>query len=105
MPAVQETSVTAVTLQLGAPGATVELRGGATDPANGNPTNATDAALIQAFQPLGLGPKADAGTNVVLGADPNNKVRYVLIWFTKIPPESEARFRLKVLEITVRGQQ
>jgi hypothetical protein len=102
----KETAVSGVTLTLGTPGATVELRGGNTDPAAGSQgTNETDTALLAAFQPIGS-PKEDAPTRVVFGGDPAQKVRYVLVWFTKLPDDPNGGgFQIKVLEITVQGQQ
>jgi eukaryotic-like serine/threonine-protein kinase len=96
----KETAVTAVELQLNTAGATVELRGGASDP---GANKDGDAAILRDFRVIGE-PKTDAQTRVLLAGEPSNKVRYLLIWFTKLPPEGTGRYRIAVSEITVRGQ-
>jgi hypothetical protein len=100
------TAVVRVSLLLGTPGpgCTVQLLGGDTDPAGGSGGDKqSDTALLGSFQPIGE-PKADAQTNVVFGGDPDKKVRYVLVWFTKLPPDGNG-FQVKLQEIQVFGQQ
>jgi hypothetical protein len=52
--------------------------------------------------------RENAPTRVVLSGEPDTKVRYLLIWFTKLPPspaDGANTYRLEVLELTVLGQQ
>jgi hypothetical protein len=96
----KETAVTAVEIQLALTGANVELRGGSADP---GATKEGDAALVAAFPRIGE-PRTEAQNRVILAGEPGKKVRYLLIWFTKLSQESPGRFRISVQEITIRGQ-
>jgi hypothetical protein len=96
----KETAVTAVNLELNAAGASVELRGGASDP---GATREGDAAIVRDYTVIGE-PKANVQTRVVLAGEPGKKVRYLLVWFTRIPQEGSGRYRLEILELSVLGQ-
>jgi eukaryotic-like serine/threonine-protein kinase len=93
----KETAVTAVNLELNPGGATVDLRVGANDP---GASKAGDNAILTEFKMIGE-PAVDAPTRVVLAGDPNNKVRYLLVWISKLPSSG---FKLEVLEISVLGR-
>jgi eukaryotic-like serine/threonine-protein kinase len=93
----KETAVTAVNLELNPGGATLDLRVGSSDP---GANNAGDAAILQEFKMIGE-PVVDAQTRVLLTCDPNNKVRYLLVWISKLPSSG---FKLEVLEISVLGR-
>jgi eukaryotic-like serine/threonine-protein kinase len=95
----KETSVTAVEITFKAPGATVELRSAASDPGD-NKTG--DAALVAASTLIGA-PKPEAAARVVFPGAPDQKVRYLLVWVTKLPKNSAGEFRVEIQEITVRG--
>jgi hypothetical protein len=100
----RETAVSAVQLDLGAAGADVQLMGGATDPGN---SREGDLAITQTYKPIG-DKKENAQPRVLLSGEPDTKVRYLLIWFTKLPPsttDGSNNYRLEVLELTVYGQQ
>src|SRR4029453_3484798 len=75
----KETAVSAVQLDLGAAGADVQLMGGATDPGN---SRQGDLAITQTYRPIG-DKKENAQPRVLLSGEPDTKVRYLLIWFTK----------------------
>jgi hypothetical protein len=96
----RETAVTAVNLELNTAGASVELRGGTSDP---GATKDGDTAIVRDFTVIGE-PKTNAQTRVVLAGEPGKKVRYLLVWFTKLPPDGTRRFRLEILELSVLGQ-
>ena len=100
----KETAVTGVELTLGAAGAEVQLLGGATDPGN---TREGDLAVTQTYKPIG-DKRENVPPRVVLSGEPDTKVRYLLIWFTKLPlsqADGANNYRLEVLELTVLGQQ
>jgi hypothetical protein len=100
----KETAVSAVQLDLGAAGADVQLLGGATDPGN---SREGDLAITTTYKPISE-KKENAPTRLVLPGEPNTKVRYLLVWFTKLPlspADGSNNFRLEVLELTVLGQQ
>jgi eukaryotic-like serine/threonine-protein kinase len=97
----KDTSVTSVELQLSNTGATVELRAVSSDP---GATKEGDAAIVRDTQERLIGePIVNAPTRVLLGGAPDNKVRYLLIWFTKLPAESSTRYRIGVSELRVTG--
>jgi eukaryotic-like serine/threonine-protein kinase len=95
----KETSVTAVEITFKEPGATVELRGVASDP---GASNSGDAALVGASTVIGA-PKPEATSRTVLPGGPDQKVRYLLVWVTKLPKDSSGGFRVEIQEISVRG--
>jgi hypothetical protein len=41
--------------------------------------------------------------NVTTGVRRSRRGRYVLIWFTKLPPAGAGRFQVQIFNITVRG--
>ena len=52
-------------------------------------------------------PKENAPTKVVLTGDPAVKVRYLMVWFTKLPPsptDGANKYRLEVLDLQVLGR-
>jgi hypothetical protein len=86
-----------VNVQLSAPGTTIELRTGDSDPGT-----AGDSTFPEAYQPVGE-PKVDAPPTVVLGGS-DKPVRYLLVWLSKIPPDPAdpgGRALIVVQEITV----
>jgi hypothetical protein len=98
----KETAVSAVQIDMVRGGATVELKGSAT-PVDNSQTG--DKAAV-AWPTIGE-PRADAPTRLIL-AGQDQRVRYLLIWFTKLPnsPNDGAdKFRLEVIDVTVRGAQ
>jgi eukaryotic-like serine/threonine-protein kinase len=102
----KETAVSAVEIQMKSPGATVVLKGSNTPVEISRTSRTGDAAAVE-WPNIGE-PKTDVTTRVILSGQPDQKVRYLLVWFTKIPPspaDGADRFRLEVLDISVRGQQ
>jgi eukaryotic-like serine/threonine-protein kinase len=99
----KDTSVTSVELELNNSGATVELRAVSADP---GATNEGDNAIIRDFAPDRLVGETmtNAPTRVVLGGQPDSKIRYVLVWFTKLPPDDSGGFRVAIKELRVTGQ-
>jgi hypothetical protein len=100
----KEVSVSFVQLDLGASGASVELRTGVTDPGD---SREGDQAIVSSYQRVGE-PKDNATTRTVLSGDPGIKVRYLFVWFTKLPAspvDGPNKFRLEVLDLQVLGQQ
>lgn len=98
----KETEIAGVEINMLVPGATVTLKGSNTavpDSRDG------DAAAVQ-WANISE-PRVDATTRQLLSGQ-EQKVRYVLIWFTKIPPspnDGADKFRLEVMDIAIRGQQ
>jgi len=100
----KETAVSAVQLDLGSAGAEVQLLGGTSDPGN---SREGDVAITSTYKAIGE-KKDNANTRVVLSGEPDTKVRYLLVWFTKLPAspaDGRDKYRLEVLELTVLGQQ
>jgi hypothetical protein len=91
--------VTYVNVLLNASGATIELRGGDSDP---GATTAGDDTVVKTFKPIG-DPKVDSASNVILpGSD--QPVRYLLVFITKMPADpadGRGRNQIAVQEITV----
>ena len=83
-------TVTSVRLSLGTPGASLELRAGDRPVAAGLRTVAASAG---------------AGTTVHLTLTSPARARYLLIWFTKLPPDGAGTYQASVYQIAVRGQR
>jgi hypothetical protein len=99
----KETAVSAVQVDMVAQGATVQLKGGNTDPGDSREGDTAAAGWPDIGEP-----KVDASPRVVLSGQPEVKVRYLLVWFTKIPPSPQDgpnKYRLEILEVAVRGEQ
>jgi serine/threonine protein kinase len=93
-------AVSHVQVQLSAPGATIELRTGPNDP---GATSDGDDSVAKTFTPVG-DPTADAAPTVTLPGSGDQKIRYLLIWITKLPvdtADSRNRYQIGVQEITV----
>jgi cytoskeletal protein RodZ len=82
-------TVTSVRLSLGNPGAGLQLRAG------GTPALA-DLAQVASSSAAG-------GTVQLLLSAPAH-ARYLLIWFTKLPPDASGTYQASVYQITVRGR-
>jgi len=98
----KETAVSAVQINMAAQGATVVLKGSNTAVPD---SREGDAAAV-GWPDIGE-PKVDAPTTLLLSGQ-EQKVRYLLVWFTKIPAspaDGASKFRLEVMEIAIRGQQ
>jgi serine/threonine protein kinase len=90
--------VVSVQVRMTRHGATGELRTGASDPGG---TKAGDNQLLTQFTVVGQ-PKADMPPSWLF-VGPPEPTRYVLVWFTKLPPDvNRGGFRVSVEEITVR---
>jgi hypothetical protein len=99
-----DTSVSAVDLELGNANTDVELYGGAAATAGAAADKANDANITQTLQQIGPS-KANAQSRLVLQvADPSKKVRFVLVWFTRLPQQPGGGYRLVVSEVKIRGQ-
>ncbi len=99
----RETTVSAVEINMMLPGATVMLKGSTTEVPN---TREGDVAAQQ--WPNISEPKVDATTRLLLSGSADNKVRYLLVWFTKLPTsqaDGPNRYRLEISDISVRGAQ
>ena len=92
------TSVDAVTVNVNVPGATLELRSGATDPGTGR---ANDKVISDTYQPIGQ-PISQGGTNFAFPAE--GTPQYLLVWITNLPSDGAGQFAITVQEITVRGK-
>lgn len=83
-------TVTSVRVSLGGdPGASLQLRAGA------------EAALAWLPQVASV---SDAGGTVELRPSAPVHVRYVLIWFTQLPPDPAGTYQASVYQVIVRGQ-
>ncbi len=82
-------TVTSVRVSLGTPGASLELRAGDL-PVAGLRTVATSAG---------------AGTTADLTLTAPARARYLLIWFTSLPPDGAGTYQASVYQIAVRGRR
>jgi hypothetical protein len=88
--------VASVQVQLSRAGASGELRAGSTDP--GSSSNG-DAVVVAEYQKVGEA-KTEMQTNVLFpGSD--QKVRYLLVWLTKLPSSGADKYGIEIKEITV----
>jgi cytoskeletal protein RodZ len=83
-------TLTSVRLSLGNPGADLQLRAGSTPVLADLHTVATSTG---------------AGSTVQLSLASPAHARYLLIWFTKLPPDNAGTYQASVYGITVRGQR
>jgi cytoskeletal protein RodZ len=82
-------TVTSVRLALGASGADLQLRAG--------------SRPVPAYLPP-VASSSGAGGTVQLPLSTPVHVRYLLIWFTKLPPDPAGTYQASVYKITVQGQ-
>ena len=83
-------TISSVRLSLGVPGADLQLRAGGTPVLSDLHTVATSAG---------------AGRTVRFSLTSPAHARYLLIWFTKLPPDNAGTYQASVYRITVRGQR
>jgi cytoskeletal protein RodZ len=83
-------TISSVRLSLGLPGADLQLRAGGTPVLADLHTVATSIG---------------AGSTVELSLTSPAHARYLLIWFTKLPPDHAGTYQASVYAITVRGQR
>ena len=83
-------TVSSVRLSLGTPGASLELRAGDRPVAADLNTVATSAG---------------AGRTLELALASPARARYLLIWFTKLPPDGAGTYQASVYQILVHGQR
>jgi cytoskeletal protein RodZ len=82
-------TVTSVRLSLGNPGADLQLRAGGTPTLADLPQVASSSA---------------GGSTVQLPLSTPAHARYLLIWFTKLPPDASGTYQASVYKITVQGR-
>ena len=98
-----DTSVTAVQLELGNANTDIELYGGPAT-ASAAADRGNDANITQTLQQIAA-PRPNAQSRTVMQvADPAKKVRFVLVWFTRLPQQPGGGYRLVVSELKIRGQ-
>jgi cytoskeletal protein RodZ len=83
-------TVTSVRLSLGIPGAALQLRAGDRPVAASLRTVATSAR---------------AGSTVQLALSSPPQARYLLVWFTKLPPDGAGHYQDSIYQVVVRGQR
>jgi hypothetical protein len=82
-------TISSVRLALGSePGADIQVRVGNSETMAGMATVAS---------------AADAGSTVRLSVTPPSKGRYVLVWFTRLPPNSQGEYQIDVYGVTIDG--
>lgn len=93
--------VRSVKVDMSAPGTTVALMSGTEDPGEGR---SGDTQIMESFTPIGSPSGPDAGPN--LNFPVGQKVRYLLIWITKLPqvdPADRLAYQGGIQEVTVLG--
>jgi hypothetical protein len=94
-------TVSEVHVEASAPGVTMEIRSGTTDPGD---TSAGDQKIVDTYKPVGdNGPKKTDGTREVFGFDPDTKYRYLLVWLTDLPQADDGKFRVSISSVEVYG--
>ncbi|QSB14811.1 serine/threonine protein kinase [Natronosporangium hydrolyticum] len=91
-------TISEVTVELAAAGATAELRAGDSDPGN---SSAGDEQVYQSFQPIS-DPQQGGTTMVFTPNDPDASHQYVMVWFTDLP-SADGGYRVEVQQIVVEG--
>jgi eukaryotic-like serine/threonine-protein kinase len=95
----QPRHVATVRVELGAAGATAEIRAGNEDPGN---DTAGDEQIYQTYEPVGE-PQQQGGTTMVFSSfDPQATYQYLMVWFTELPPDGDG-FRVEVQQVVVEG--
>jgi hypothetical protein len=90
-----------VRVEASAPGVTMELRTGTTDPGD---STAGDKKIVSTYKPLNdAGPVKTGGTREEMGGfDPDTKYQYVLVWLSELP-RSDGAYRISISNIEVYG--
>jgi len=83
-------TVSSVRLSLGLPGADLQLRAGGTP-------------VLADLHPVAT--STGAGRTVQFSLTSPAHARYLLIWFTKLPPDNAGTYQASIYRITVRGQR
>jgi cytoskeletal protein RodZ len=83
-------TITSVRLSLGTAGADLQLRAG-------------NSPVLSDLHPVAT--SAGAGGTVQLSLTSPAHARYLLIWFTKLPPGNASTYQASIYRITVRGQR
>jgi hypothetical protein len=93
--------VSSVQVYFNTAGATAELHSGSADAGS---TSAGDTTVLSTFPIVGT-PKSDLGANALFQG-PDQPVRYLMLWITKLPPATDGsgKFQVSISEITVRVQ-
>lgn len=91
--------VVSVQVVLQTPGADGELRNGTADFGSGS---AQDTQTVAQYTVVGT-PRQNMGTTTIFNG-PEQKTRYLLVWITKLPKDSNGGYRVAIGEITVRVQ-
>jgi len=91
-------TVVGVRVEIAQRGATIELRGGDTDP---GATSAGDAQIVASYRTLD-GPKPEVGATIVLKGS-EEPVRYLLVWVTVLPPDA-GEYQIGIKDISVNVQ-
>jgi cytoskeletal protein RodZ len=86
----QAVTVTSVRLSLGAAGASLQLRAG-------------DQPAAASLRPVAAAADAPASLQLTLSLPAH--ARYLLIWFTKLPPDGAGTYQASIYQIAVRGQR
>jgi hypothetical protein len=98
----QVREVSDVQVQLSMRGASLELRAGNADPGEGRQG---DRQIISSYDRIGEPIEADSATNVTFsGFQEGQKVRYLLVWITKLPEVDNGRYQVGVQEVTVQAR-
>jgi hypothetical protein len=88
--------ISSVTVTFGpAPGADVSIEIGNTEVGN------TDTPALGTFRTVAS--DGDVGGTHTFKASGRARGRYVLIWFTKLPPAGDGRFDAEIFSVTIKG--
>jgi len=91
-----------VQVETSAPGVTMDLRTGTTDPGN---SSAGDKKVYDTYKKLTDADtgKTDGTLKIFSGFDSDTKYQYILVWLSELPRDEDGKFRVSVSDIQVRG--
>jgi hypothetical protein len=91
-----------VRVEASAPGVTMEIRTGTTDPGD---NKAGDDKIVKTYKPLNDGgPVKTSGTREEMGGfDADTKYQYVLVWLSELPRSDDGKYRIDISNIEVYG--
>jgi hypothetical protein len=98
----EQRTVSEVYVEASAPGVTMEIRTGTSDPGD---TSAGDKTVVETYKPVNdSGPRKTDGTREAFGGfDPDTKYQYILVWLTDLPRADDGAYRISISNIEVHG--
>ncbi|GAB1643894.1 protein kinase family protein [Krasilnikovia sp. MM14-A1259] len=93
-------SVSYVKVEMSAPGVTLDVRTGDSDPGD---NRAGDDAIVKGYKKINDDETTNGPEKILTGFDENTKYQYVLVFLTELPRGDDGRYRIGVNNIEVYG--